>query len=205
MRRDPRLAAVCLGFLLATPVQAATEVGAVTRARGDCVGVSEGTTRSLGAGLPVFLAEEISTGEAARLRITFDDGTVLTLGERARVVIDSFVYQPDDGLEQLLLTATGPFRLATAALVSPAAVINVATPAAVLGVRGTDYWGGPIDGRYGVLVLEGVVTVANDGGEVVLSNPGEGTNLDSFDVAPGAVTNWPADKVQRALDSVSFN
>jgi hypothetical protein len=73
-----------------------------------------------------------------------------------------------------------------------------------LGVRGTDVWGGPIDRRYGVLLLEGVVEVTNAAGSVVLRTPGEGTNIAAPGTAPGAVTRWPGDKVARALATVSF-
>lgn len=185
--------------------QAATEVGAVSRARGECLGKNEGAVRSLDRGVPVHLGEEVSTGDAARLEVTFEDGSVLTLGERARVVIDAFVFRRANGLERLILSASGPFRLATGTLVSPAAAIGIDTPTASIGVRGTDFWGGPIDGQFGVLVLEGVVTVTNAAGQVVLDQPGEGVNLDGPDIPPDAVTQWPADKVERALETIRFN
>lgn len=191
--------------ILAMPsAQAATEVGGVSRAHGSCVGLSDGTSRPLAAGLPVHMDEEITTGEAARLEVTFDEGSVLTLGARARVVIDTFVYRPEAGLDRMLLSSTGPFRLVTGALASPATLIDVRTPAAVIGVRGTDYWAGPIDGVFGVLVLEGVVTVTTNAGAVVLNEPGEGVNLEGIDLPPGPVTQWSADKVDRALATVAF-
>lgn len=190
--------------LLAAPAEAATEVGAVSRVKGACFGESEGNRRQLEAGHAVHLAEEITTGAAARLRVTFDDGTVLTIGEQARVVIDTFVYDPNDGLDRFLITTTGPFRLATGALKTPTATIEVQTPAATMGVRGTDFWGGPIDGRFGVLVLEGVVTVSNAVDEALLDEPGEGVNIDGPDLPFSPVTQWPDDKVERAFEAVAF-
>jgi len=53
--------------------------------------------------------------------------------------------------------------------------------------------------------LEGVVTVANKAGEVLLAEPGEGVNLDGLDVPPGPVTIWPNEKAARALATVTFN
>lgn len=185
--------------------EASTPVGEVSRLQGACVGVSEGTTRSLDSGLPVHLQEEISTGDAARLELTFDDGTTLTLGERARVVIDEFVYNPADGLDRMAVSASGAFRFVTGALARADSDISVATPVALIGVRGTDFWGGPIDGAFGVFLLEGSVAVTNAAGEAVLAAPGEGVNLDGPDVAPGAVTIWPQDKVDRAFATVTFN
>ena len=204
-----RLSLVAVVLLLgitcfAIPAQAATEVGAVTRVKGACFGESEGSRRELEIGHAVYLAEEITTGAAARLRITFDDGSVLTIGEQARVVIDTFVYDPVDGLDRFLMTTTGPFRLATGVLKTPNATIEVETPAAMMGVRGTDFWAGPIDGRFGVLVLEGSVSVSNSVDETLLDEPGVGVNIDGADAPFSAVTQWPQDKVDRALEAVAF-
>lgn len=190
---------------IAAAAHAATPVGKVSRHQGDSVGVSEGTERTLATGAVVHLQEEISTGDAARLELTFDDGTVLTLGEQARLVIDEFVYNPADGLERMAVSANGAFRFVSAALTRADSEISVATPVALLGVRGTDFWGGPIDGAFGVFLLEGSVTVTNAAGEALLDETGEGVNLDGPDVAPGEVTVWPQDKVDRAFATVTFN
>ncbi|MCP5113624.1 MAG: FecR domain-containing protein [bacterium] len=155
--------------------------------------------------MPVYLKEEVSTAASAKLEITFADGTVLTLGEQARIVIDSFVYNPGDGLDQLLVSTSGPFRMVSGALKRPAATIEVDTPVALIGVRGTDFWAGPIDDRYGVLLLEGAVTVTNDAGTATLDEPGQGVNLDSRDLPPDPVTTWPVEKAARALGAVTFN
>ena len=42
----------------------------------------------------------------------------------------------------------------------------MSTPVADIGVRGTEFWGGPINAKYGVLLLEGEVTVSNQAGSV---------------------------------------
>jgi len=144
--------ALIVAASISAAANAATPVGAVSRVRGECVGLSEGMTRALDAGAAVHLAEEISTGKAARLEIKFDDGTILTLGEHARLVIDSFVYNPADGLDELIVSATGSFRFVSGALKSEASTIRVETPLSLIGVRGTDFWGGPINDRYGVFL-----------------------------------------------------
>jgi len=105
----------------------------------------------------------------------------------------------------LIVSATRSFRFVSGALKSEASTIRVETPLSLIGVRGTDFWGGPINDRYGVFLLEGVVTVANNAGEVLLAEPGEGVNLDGLDVPPGPVTIWPNEKAARALATVTFN
>lgn len=128
------------------------------------------------------------------------------MGENARLVIDAFVYHPAGGIDRLIVSAAGPFRFVSASLPRrPASTVRVETPVALIGVRGTDFWGGPIDGSYGVFLLEGAVTVSNSAGEAVLDEPGEGVNIDGLGVAPGPVTIWPEDKAARALATVTFN
>jgi hypothetical protein len=75
--------------------------------------------------------------------------------------------------------------------------IAVSTPLADIGVRGTEFWGGPLD-TYGVLLLEGEVSVSNQAGSVVLAKPGQGTDIPSPLDPPGAPTAWPEEKVARA-------
>jgi len=83
--------------------------------------------------------------------------------------------------------------------------VAVTTPVATVGIRGTEFWGGPIDDQIlGVFLIDGAVTVTNALGEQVLDTPGQGTNISTPDAAPGAVTIWPADKVARAVATVTF-
>jgi hypothetical protein len=203
--RKLSVALVSIAAASVADAYAATPVGQVSRLQGMSTGVSEGTTRQLEAGVPIHLQEEVSTGASTRLEITFDDGTTLTLGERARLVIDTFVYRPADDSNQILVSAAGPFRFVTGAIGQLAGTIRVQTPVALIGVRGTDFWGGPLDGRYGVFLLEGAVTVTNNAGQAVLDQPGQGVDLDGPDVPPPPVTIWPDDKVGRAIATVTFN
>jgi len=62
-------------------------IGAVSRIQGDSSGTRGGTTRALGLNASVFLNEVVSTGEAARLEVTFADNTRLTLGEKVKLLI----------------------------------------------------------------------------------------------------------------------
>ena len=53
-----------------------------------------------------------------------------------------------------------------------------------------------------MFLIDGEVTVTNAAGEQILDTPGEGTNISTPDAAPGPVTIWPQDKVDRALATV---
>ncbi len=83
--------------------------------------------------------------------------------------------------------------------------VSVTTPVATVGIRGTEFWGGPIDDQaLGVFLIQGAVSVSNAAGTQILSQPGQGTNVATPGAAPGPVTFWPADKVNRAIATVTF-
>ena len=141
------------------------------------------------------------------MKLTFRDGTELTLGEKASVVIDSYIYDPKAEVGETVLQATrGAFRFATGRIKAlKQKKIAVSTPVADIGVRGTEFWGGALDGRYGVLLLEGEVVVSNQVGSVVLSAQGQGTDIPSPFDPPGAVRPWSAEKIARAVATVTLH
>jgi len=184
--------------------EAATAIGKVARVQGPCTGTVEGATRALAADSAVFLGDAIATGADARLQVTFDDATVITVGENATLRLDRFVYQPQ-GRSRLSVSVNGALRFVSGALAPGASrQARVTTPYAVIGVRGTDFWGGPIDGTFGVIVFEGAVSVLNTGGSVVLNRPGQGTSVPDAATGPGRIVNWSQDKIDRAVATVSF-
>jgi hypothetical protein len=96
--------------------------------------------------------DRLRTGSDSRLQVTFRDNSVLTLGEKANVVVDRYVFDPEKSKGEILLKATqGAFRFAGGRLKQMSdRKITVNTPVAALAVRGTEFWGGPIDRQYGV-------------------------------------------------------
>ena len=64
------------------------------------------------------------------LEISFRDNTKLSLGENARVVIDRFVFNPDESTGELVLsTGTAAFRMVTGKIGEMQnKKINVSTP-----------------------------------------------------------------------------
>jgi hypothetical protein len=150
----------------------------------------------------VHMKDELRTGANARLQVTFRDNTLLTLGEHASVVIDCYVYDPDRSVGETALQATkGAFRFATSRIKEMKDhKIAVSTPVADIGVRGTEFWGGPLE-KYGVLLLEGEVIVSNQAGSVVLAKSGQGTDIASALDPPGEPKAWPEEKVARAPPS----
>jgi hypothetical protein len=90
--------------------------------------------------------DELRTGVDGRLKVTFRDDTVLTLGEKASIIIDRYVYDPDQNVGETVLHATKGLSLRLRPHQgAEAKKIAVSTLVADIGARGTEFWGGPLD------------------------------------------------------------
>lgn len=193
-------------MLAAVPVSAEDTVGRVTRAQGETFAAASDGNRPLSQGGIVARNDTLVTLQDSRLAVRLVDGADLTLGANARLKVNKLVYnQADANRSRLILFAEGAFKMITGQINSlTGASVEVSTPVATLSVRGTEFWTGPIDGIFGVLLIKGEVNVRTAGGEVTLDKPGTGTNITDAASPPGPVTTWPQDKVDRALDAVAF-
>jgi hypothetical protein len=181
-------------------------IGTVSRIQGEASATRSGATRALRLNASVFRNEIVSTAETARLEVTFSDNTQLTLGERARLTLDTYVFDPAAGSGTIKFGLAGACRFVSGQLTKLASSdVSVTTPVAIVGIRGTEFWGGPIDDQaLGVFLLEGAVSVSNAAGQQILRERGQGTNIAAPGAAPGPVTIWAPDKVNRALATVTF-
>lgn len=200
------IAAMLLSGFVGGQAGAQEVIGTVSRIQGEASGTLGGAARPLGFNASVYLNEVVSTGEAARLEVTFTDNTQLTLGEKARLTLNTYVFNPAAGSGAINFGVAGAFRFLSGRVLRLAnSDVSVTTPVATVGVRGTEFWGGPIDNQaLGVFLIEGAVSVSNAAGEQILSRPGQGTNIATPGASPGPVTFWPQDKVSRALATVTF-
>jgi len=148
----------------------------------------------------------IATGPASRVEVRFDDNTLVVLGENATLKVESFRYAPQTAQgEARLRVDQGAFLVTTGAVAKlPGRPLSVATPVASIGVRGTKFWGGSLDNPLDVLLLDGAITVKTPSGSADLNNPMEGTDVTAPGAAPSPVGTWKPQRVERALNSVSF-
>lgn len=177
--------------------------GSSTEVRNQATAEFAKTARPLSPGTSVMIQDTLKTGEQSRLRVRLLDQSSLTLGAQAELLIDNFVYNPGKTQQAVLNLFKGALRYigGHAGGTTPKAV-EIKTPIAVLGVRGTDFWAGPIDGETGVLVLQGRVDVQSRYGLVTL-RPGEGTMIqDNGQLSQPKV--WGEEKKARALEMVRF-
>jgi hypothetical protein len=206
--RFASLAALVAAILLSMSSAQAAEpavIGNATQLRPEAGARWQGKPRALAVGAELHRDEQVWTARGARLDIRFADGSLVTLGENARLVLDEFVLPEGGGAgNQVRRSNTGALRFVGGAVDrSRPGATRIVTPIAIMTVRGTEFFAGPIDGAYGVFVYHGAVDVATAAGSVTLTD-GEGTTLTASSVAPTPPIVWGAAKIARANALVGY-
>jgi hypothetical protein len=149
-RRRASLAAAATLLMIAAAGQAlAAEVGAVKISTGAVHIERAGQRLPAPVGARIHASDVVVTGRDGSVGITFADNSLLSAGPDTVLVVDRFAFDPT--------THAGAFettlRRGTLAVVSgkiarqaPEAM-KVRTPAAVLGVRGTDFLARTVEHR----------------------------------------------------------
>lgn len=98
---------------------------------------ADGTVEDLALGMKVFQNDVVSTTGDGSLSVTFLDGTIFTLSANSRMVLDELVYSPegDDNSATFSLIQGG--FVFVAGQVAKTGEMDVATPSATMGIRGT--------------------------------------------------------------------
>lgn len=192
---------------VASPVSrglaAPEKVGDVDKVQGEAEAAQAGRSRNLGVPGDVLFLDRIRTGDGARFEATLNDGAKLTLGERGHLIIDKFVYDPAKQGGALSMRVRGAFLFVGGKVEGPTGGnVAIHTPVGTIGVRGTTVWGGFIDGGYGVLVLDGEVTLTTRHGRIKLEK-GQGTMVYG-NRAPGRAAPWPDQRVKTAVATITF-
>jgi len=187
---------LALPFILSlAAARAAERVGSVEDVSGEAFAELEQVRRTLERAAPVFLSEEVMTGAASRLGMQLGRNTTVRLGEQARLKIDRF-----------LVDAGGEMTLRSGPLLFDGqprrAGLQIRSPFALIAVRGTRFFAGPSNDRFGVFVARGSVSVSSAGQQVVLRE-GEGTDIASPGTPPTPVKRWGPERIRAALASVS--
>jgi len=159
--------------------------------------------------IPAILDESIASMDEVetkngRLKIKFVDDTLVSLTEHTYMVIDEYVYDPNPSKSKMALNfVSGTARFATGGLgLVPRENIQIQTPTASIGIRGTDFTT-TVDelGRSLVILLpdenctdkvkleegcapSGSITVTNDGGTQVLTEAYQAVMVSTFETIP---------------------
>ncbi len=149
----------------------------------------------------ILLYDLLNTGNG-RMAVQFLDSSNLRLTEHSRVLIDEVIYDPNPSKSKMTMR----FAMGTARFTSGLSAnmnkanINITTPTAQIGIRGTDFTT-TIDelGRSLIILLpdkngdsSGEITVTNEAGQVVLDKAFQATmvsTISSPPVKPVTITN----------------
>jgi hypothetical protein len=126
---------------LAGAARAAEPIGQIKTAAGTVAIEREGAAHPAAAGDRVQQADVVTTGADGTVGITFQDNSMMSLGPGSRLVIDKFQFDTtthDGVFESSLRTGTLAVKSGQIVQQTPEAM-RVRTPAAVLGVRGTEF------------------------------------------------------------------
>lgn len=112
--------------------------------------------------LQVFENDLIITGGKSRAQVLLLDQTAINISQNAELTLDKFIYGGEDDSVSLKV-AKGTFRFISGKVADKTPEkVNVETPVATIGIRGTEFIG-QIDTAESVVALfNGKIEVAND-------------------------------------------
>lgn len=169
--------------------------GSITRTSGE--------TFTADASSDIVSMDNVETTNG-RMKIQFVDDTKVSLTEHTVLEINEYVYDPNPSNSKMALNfAQGTARFATGKLgLVPRENIQIQTPTASIGIRGTDFTT-TVDelGRSLVILLpdedctdkikleqgckpSGSISVTNDGGTVILDEAYQAVMVSTFETAP---------------------
>jgi hypothetical protein len=170
------IAAVCSGLIFAVAAANAEPVASVVAVRGKAA-VERGTQKlDAQPKLGIELQDTVATLEAGRVKLLFIDDSVLTLAEKSRMSIATFIHSRSDRGKSLFNLLDGKMRA-----VVGKTKFEVKTPTVVAAARGTVilFEVGTLDGRAFTRVTcqEGIVDVRrledSEGKATVMLSAGE--------------------------------
>ena len=192
-----KLLAFTLGVLLLVPLSVFAKVGEITKQIGQDGSISrDKDTIVTNEGVGINMNDAITTSKA-KLELTFDDNTKVSITRQSKLVIDDFVYDATSGTGKLAMNvAMGTVRYASGAIARNSREnVRLRTPTATIAVRGTDFTM-TVDeiGRSLVILLPtcptpttcftGEIEVSTDVGMVILNQAFQATVVASANSNP---------------------
>jgi hypothetical protein len=120
-----------------TPASVAALIGTVDKMTGSATVLRGGVSVQLSVGDPVRKGDVILTAGASSVAIILVDGTALNLGADTRMALNEFSYDASSSTNSSLFSlVTGSFAF-VAGQVAKTGGLNIDTPVATMGIRGT--------------------------------------------------------------------
>jgi len=199
-----------LTALLFIPLMGWSAVGSITQQEHQPPAVTRADKTLEGVkGFGVEMSDKLLTAQGTA-EITFVDDTVVQMTESAKLIIDEFVYDPNnsDAGKLALKVASGTARYASGQIAkNNPQKVKIKTPSATVSVRGTDFTA-TVDEigattvillpscPYGWLDLErdcvtGAIEVESQGGSVFMDKPFEATRVPNLEAKPTPPVKLP--------------
>ncbi len=181
-------------------------VGSVVKLKGSAIAMQDAVPRILKLQAPIMMGDVVSTGKNSRVAIQMIDEAQFNLGARTNFVVEEYFLKADqsNAAVRLLSGAVGIVTGKIASLDRRPFLLKTAT--ATIGVRGTTFWGGEIDGTLQFALLKGKgITVENKAGSVEINDIGHGTVVKDENTAPTPPKKWGQGKLERAAAMTNPN
>jgi hypothetical protein len=150
----------------------------------------------------VVFSEDVTTGAESKTAIEFRDGSTLEVGPGSVVRIDSFVFNPDEGVSQKALqVGSGVFRYVSAFTTADQST-KISTPSGALAIRGSVV-SGIVDPETPAFVYvgEGNASFTNDAGSTDLQ-PGNAIAVPTRTTPPMRPDAMPPAIAAQALQAI---
>jgi hypothetical protein len=196
--------AVSLAALVGNGALASDEApaGRISRVSGNVTLLRGGQVQAGAPGDAIYVSDSIRTAADSRAEVTFDDGSVLTVGPDSEVAIETFAPVAEESTAVLDLLA-GIVRV-TVNKATDWGRFDVRTTTAVASVRGTDYLVESNEAGSAVFVAEGRVAVSSRAGAgTAVLRAGQGVDVTAA-FEPPVVKIWGAKRRDAALARVTF-
>jgi ferric-dicitrate binding protein FerR (iron transport regulator) len=138
MRRSLSLMSALIASVMILPGEAfcAQQIGVAAAVNNQVEGLSGSAARRLMAGSGVFANERVRTGDASTAQLLFLDKTTVSIGPKAELTLDKFVFDPNRGRGQVVLDVLrGAVRFATGS--QNPSNYSIKTAVATIGIRGS--------------------------------------------------------------------
>ncbi len=135
---------------------AAKLIGHVVKMTGSASIVRNGVTIDVNNGDNIYQNDVVQTGSGSTLGLVLDDGTTFNLTANARLMLNELVYDANSASNTALFTLVQGAASFVAGQVAKTGDMKVATPVAIVGIRGTavilDI--SSADGKVGISVVD---------------------------------------------------
>jgi hypothetical protein len=200
LRTTTFIAALLAYLLQLSPSAAQERVGIGSAVNPQATGSPPGAAaRTLVIGQEVLFNERLATGGAGQAQVLFLDESALSIGPNSDIAVDQFVYDPKVGAGRLALNASrGVFRFVGGQLSKQENAVTMATPAAVLAIRGGIFLAevGP-DGDLTVVLIYGaeLSVTGRNGVTTTIKRPGFAVRVEGPGASPSAPSRVEHEKL----------